>query len=181
MLIKYEELDKSEKSSEHLEDLRVYGNEIGEEGLPEAFTEFIIEQDNINISPKGMKILKNQVEDNSWRKLIKVTATFDPDDGYYHNALTRISFYVVNSPLFNAFILIIIIANTVVLSLDRFPDYDEDVQHVFKILNVSFTIIFTFEVVVKIIGVGTRGFASDRFNIFDGVIVLISLIEMGME
>ena len=127
MLIKYEELDKSEKSSEHLEDLRVYGNEIGEEGLPEAFTEFIIEQDNINISPKGMKILKNQVEDNSWRKLIKVTATFDPDDGYYHNALTRISFYFVNSPLFNAFILIIIIANTVVLSLDRFPDYDDDV------------------------------------------------------
>ena len=181
MLIKYEELDKSEKSSEHLEDLRVYGNEIGEEGLPEAFTEFIIEQDNINISPKGMKILKNQVEDNSWRKLIKVTATFDPDDGYYHNALTRISFYVVNSPLFNAFILIIIIANTVVLSLDRFPDYDADVQHIFKILNVSFTIIFTFEVVVKIIGVGTRGFASDRFNIFDAVIVLISLIEMGME
>ena len=35
--------------------------------------------------------------------------------------------------------------------------------------------------VVKIIGVGTRGFASDRFNIFDGIIVLISLVEMGME
>jgi hypothetical protein len=59
MLLKYEELDKSEKSSEHLEDLRVYGNEIGENGLPPDFTEFIIEQDNINISPKGMKILKN--------------------------------------------------------------------------------------------------------------------------
>jgi hypothetical protein len=113
--------------------------------------------------------------------LIKVTATFDPDDGYYHNALTRISFYVVNSPLFNAFILIVIIANTVVLSLDKFPEWNENVQHVFKVLNVSFTIIFTFECVVKVIGVGTRGFCSDRFNIFDGVIVLISLIEMGME
>jgi len=43
MLLKYEELDKSEKSSEHLEDLRVYGNEIGENGLPPDFTEFIIE------------------------------------------------------------------------------------------------------------------------------------------
>jgi hypothetical protein len=59
MLLKYEELDKSEKGSEHLEDLRVCGNEIGEDGLPPAFTEFIIDQDNINISPKGMKILKN--------------------------------------------------------------------------------------------------------------------------
>ena len=186
MLIKYDELDnmpdeEGENNSEQYNELMLFGNEIGEEGLPEAFTKFIIEKDNINISPKGMKILSNQVQDNSWRKLIKVTATFDPDDGYYHNAVTRISFYVVNSPLFNAFILIVIIANTVVLSLDQFPEYDQDVLDVFKVLNVSFTIIFTFEVVVKIIGVGTRGFASDRFNIFDGVIVLISLIEMGLE
>jgi hypothetical protein len=158
MLLKYEELDKSEKSSEHLEDLRVYGNEIGENGLPPDFTEFIIEQDNINISPKGMKILKNQKEDNSWRSLIKSTATFDPEDGYYHNALTRICFYVVNSPIFNGFILFVIVLNTIVLSLDKFPEFDENVQDVFKVLNVSFTIIFTFEVVVKIIGVGARGF-----------------------
>ena len=181
MLLKYEELDKSEKSSEHLEDLRVYGNEIGEEGLPSSFTEFIIEQDNINISPKGLKILKNQKQDNSWRTLIKSTATFDPEDGYYHNGMTRICFYVVNSPIFSGFILLVIIANTVVLSLDKYPAFDQKVQDFFSALNLSFTIIFTFEVVIKIIGVGVRGFASDRFNIFDSVIVLISLIEMVVE
>jgi hypothetical protein len=29
MLLKYEELDKTEKSSTHLEELRVYGKQIG--------------------------------------------------------------------------------------------------------------------------------------------------------
>jgi len=44
MLLKYEELDKSEKSSKHLQDLHEYGEQIG---LPESFIEFIIEQDAI--------------------------------------------------------------------------------------------------------------------------------------
>jgi len=90
--------------------------------------------------------------------MIKSTATFDPEDGYYHNGVTRVCFYVVNSPLFNAFILFVIVMNTVVLSVDKHPEFDEDVQELFKIMNTIFTIVFTFEVVVKIIGVGARGF-----------------------
>ena len=57
MLLKYEEFDKSEKGSTHLQDLHEYGEKIG---LPYRFIEFIIEQDNLQVSPKGLKILKNQ-------------------------------------------------------------------------------------------------------------------------
>jgi len=57
MLLKYEEFDKSEKSSTHLEELHQYGAQIG---LPDRFTEFIIEQDCITISQKGLKVLKSQ-------------------------------------------------------------------------------------------------------------------------
>ena len=45
-------------------------------------------------------------------------------------------------------------------------------------MNLTFTIIFTVEVVIKIIGIGTRGFVADKFNIFDATIVLVSLIEL---
>jgi hypothetical protein len=125
MLLKYEELDKSEKSSTHLEELRVYGNQIGKDGLPESFTNFIIDQDNIQISAKGLKILKNQKqEDNSWRQMIKSSATFEETDNYYKNPVTRACFYIVNSPIFNGFILFVIVANTVVLSMDKFPDHN---------------------------------------------------------
>jgi len=57
MLLKYEDFDKSEKGSTHMEELHEYGKEIG---LPDRFVEFIIEQDSINISQKGLRILKNQ-------------------------------------------------------------------------------------------------------------------------
>lgn len=56
MLLKYEEFDKSEKQEDSGDDLAVYGEEIG---LPFEFVEFILEQDNLTISKKGMKILKN--------------------------------------------------------------------------------------------------------------------------
>ena len=56
MLLKYEEFDKTEKSSTHLQDLHEYGEKIG---LPYKFVDFIIEQDNLQVSQKGLKILKN--------------------------------------------------------------------------------------------------------------------------
>ena len=46
---------------------------------------------------------------------------------------------------------------------------------------MTFTIIFTVEVVIKIIGVGARGFVADKFNIFDATIVLVSLIELAAD
>lgn len=127
MLLKYDELDKSEKSSSHLEELRVYGKQIGQDGLPEKFTEFIIDQDNIQISAKGLKILKNQKEESFWTKMTRSSATFDDEDSYYKNPLTRVCFYIVNSPIFNGFILVVIVANTIVLSMDKYPEYDESV------------------------------------------------------
>lgn len=57
--------------------------------------------------------------------MIKSTATFEETDNYYKNPVTRVCFYIVNSPIFNGFILFVIVANTIVLSLDRFPDYEE--------------------------------------------------------
>ena len=110
--------------------------------------------------------------------MIRSSATFDDEDSYYKNPLTRVCFYIVNSPIFNGFILLVIVANTVVLSMDKFPEYDEKVQNIFSVMNLTFTIIFTVEVVIKIIGIGTRGFIADKFNIFDATIVLVSLVEL---
>ena len=45
-------------------------------------------------------------------------------------------------------------------------------------MNTVFTVVFTVEVVLKIIGLGVSSFVADRFNLFDSAIVLISLIEM---
>lgn len=175
MLLKYEEFDKQEKGSTHIQELHEHGEQIG---LPFKFVEFIIEQDNISISQTGLKLLKKKKQESLWSQLTKSSVTFDKDDSYYHNVLTRICFYIVNSPIFNSFIMFFILFNTVVLSMDKYPEFDQETVDTLSVLNTIFTVIFTIEVVFKLIGLGVRGYSADKFNLFDAAIVIISIVEM---
>jgi len=46
------------------------------------------------------------------------------------------------------------------------------------LINLIFTAIFIIEMTFKIYGKGVKGYCADYFNIFDGVIVLLSIIEL---
>jgi len=48
----------------------------------------------------------------------------------------------------------------------------------YEIINYVVTIYFALEMVIKIVGLKPRGYIADSFNIFDGVVVMISLIEL---
>lgn len=67
--------------------------------------------------------------------------------------------------------------NTITLSLDQHPKLDQETLEVFGNLNVFFSIIFTVECVLKVIGLGVRDFVQDGFNLFDAAIVLVSILE----
>lgn len=72
----------------------------------------------------------------------------------------------------------IIVLNTVILAMDKYPAWDKETQSLFKSINLFFTVVFTGEVVFKLCGLGLRGYVADRFNIFDGIIVIISIVEL---
>ena len=76
---------------------------------------------------------------------------------------------------FNKFMLFIILMNTFVLSLDKWPGYEPEVERIFSYLNIIFVACFTFECILKMVGLGMRTFLSDGFNIFDFIVVLCSL------
>jgi len=44
-------------------------------------------------------------------------------------------------------------------------------------MNTCFTMIFTVDMGLKIIGLGVTEYTSDKMNIFDGLIVTVSLAE----
>lgn len=115
------------------------------------------------------------------RNLIHSDASPDTENKYYQNKLTVFFFYLVNSPIFDGLIIFIILLNTIVLAADKYPDWGGKELEMLHQINVIFTIIFTAEVVFKLIGLGVRGYVSDRFNIFDCLIVIISLVDMVME
>ena len=67
-------------------------------------------------------------------------------------------------PHFDASIILIIILNTLSLALDIYPRADEWVMEMLTVLNFVFTIVFTFEAAVKIIGLGPRAFVREKMN-----------------
>lgn len=56
-----------------------------------------------------------------------------------------------------------------------------DIEEVFTMLNLIFTVIFTVEMTIKLYGFGLKGYCNDYFNIFDGIVVLLSLVEIIIE
>lgn len=87
---------------------------------------------------------------------------------------------LVLSNSFNGSVVALILLNTLCLALE-FYDMPIELNDTLRVANYVFTALFTFEMVIKLIGLGVRGYAASFFNLFDGVIVIISLIEVGVE
>ena len=73
-----------------------------------------------------------------------------------------------------------IIANTIVLALDKYPE-DPNEMKIVDILNEVFTWAFIIEMVIKLIGLGFREYARDSFNLFDALIVVLSIVDIIVE
>jgi hypothetical protein len=70
-----------------------------------------------------------------------------------------------------------IILNTLVLAFDQYP-ISYDMQTILDFFNEVLSYIFIGEMVVKLLGMGIREYCNDSFNIFDGTVVIISIVEM---
>lgn len=84
---------------------------------------------------------------------------------------------IVIADWFSVLVMVIIITNTVVLALE-WPNQNEDLRNILEIANLTFTFFFIFEMMIKLIGVGPKAYFADRWNIFDFIIVSISIIEL---
>ena len=101
----------------------------------------------------------------------------------WSNGAIPMAFYnLVSKKEFGHFITVLILLNTLCLALESYSMKDnETFINFLEVMNQIFTWSFTAEMVFKVIGLGFRGYASDNFNIFDFVIVTLSLVEFGIE
>ena len=69
-----------------------------------------------------------------------------------------------------------IVINTVFQSLDSYPEP----KLLFQIDSVSsfFSVVFIFELTLKLTGLGFKNFFADAFNLFDCVIVASSCVDV---
>ena len=116
MLLKYEEFEKNNDHSAIGIELHDYAEDLG---LPCKLVGFLLAQDNLSVCSNGQKILeKSNNGESLWNLLMKSSVTFDSKDQYYKSCFTRFCFTLVNSPIFNGFIILIIVLNTILLSSD---------------------------------------------------------------
>jgi hypothetical protein len=77
---------------------------------------------------------------------------------------------------FNFFIFLLILANTFALAMYSY-NMSEQRELVLTKLNVFFTWAFAAEMILKLIGLGPVNYCRERFNIFDAVIAIVSIVE----
>jgi hypothetical protein len=137
----------------------------------------LISQDAIQIQSGAIKLLKT--EDGFFSQLFAVkTKTLDNTVGYYSRPIVKFCYGILMNSYFDAFIIFVIILNTICLAMDKYPAMDDPVLNMLALLNLMFTIIFTLEATLKLIGLGLKEFNKERFNQFDLAIVMISIAEL---
>jgi hypothetical protein len=92
------------------------------------------------------------------------------------NAYIMLNRRIAKSENFNHFVLSVIVMNTIVLAI-YWPDISETTEDCLEYLNTIFTFFFTVEMGIKLVGLGVKAYLSDSWNVFDGLIVIVSDIE----
>ncbi|GFR23957.1 sodium channel protein 60E [Trichonephila clavata] len=86
---------------------------------------------------------------------------------------------IVNDPLFDLVITVCILFNTAFLSIEHYG-MSAKTERILKFGNLVFTVIFSLEAAVKILALG-RDYFRSKWNLFDLVVVLVSLADLSFE
>ncbi|XP_039290068.1 voltage-dependent T-type calcium channel subunit alpha-1G isoform X3 [Nilaparvata lugens] len=87
---------------------------------------------------------------------------------------------LVEHKYFQQGILLAILINTFSMGIE-YHNQPEELTVIVEISNIVFSAIFAFEMLLKIIAEGPFGYISNGFNVFDGIIVVLSVIELIQE
>eukprot|EP00198_Chlamydomonas_reinhardtii_P001158 XP_001690493.1 voltage-gated Ca2+ channel, alpha subunit [Chlamydomonas reinhardtii] len=105
---------------------------------------------------------------------------FIADHPYTQRQYLRLQYRVrifVNHNLFNQFFMLLIFLNTIFLSLE-YHNQPDSLTQALNVGNLTLTVLFTIEMVLKLFGLGFWDYIRDGFNIFDALVVTISLLEI---
>ncbi|KAK2502308.1 hypothetical protein MC885_013208 [Smutsia gigantea] len=84
---------------------------------------------------------------------------------------------VVGSKYFSRGIMMAILTNTLSMGVEHHEQPDE-LTNALEVSNIVFTSMFSLEMLLKLLACGPLGYIRNPYNIFDGVIVVISVWEI---
>ena len=119
----------------------------------------------------GLKIKRQQGDISKEIDRFKLEGRAD------HNRLYGFCFKIALSKHFTTFISLCIVANTIVLALDRHPISLHESDILDK-TNLGLSSIFLVEMIVKLLGLGVKAYFKDSFNILDCIIVVSNIVDI---
>ncbi|XP_054912536.1 voltage-dependent T-type calcium channel subunit alpha-1I-like [Poeciliopsis prolifica] len=84
---------------------------------------------------------------------------------------------IVESKYFNRGIMIAILINTISMGIEH-HEQPEQLTNVLEICNIVFTSMFSMEMILKLTAFGSFNYLRNPYNVFDGIIVIISVCEI---
>uniref|UniRef100_A0A3Q0QU05 Calcium voltage-gated channel subunit alpha1 Ia n=1 Tax=Amphilophus citrinellus TaxID=61819 RepID=A0A3Q0QU05_AMPCI len=93
------------------------------------------------------------------------------------NSMRRKLWGIVESKYFSRGIMIAILINTISMGIEH-HNQPEELTNVLEICNIVFTSMFTLEMILKLTAFGFFEYLRNPYNIFDGIIVIISVCEI---
>ncbi|KAM8812411.1 voltage-dependent L-type calcium channel subunit alpha-1S [Rhynchonycteris naso] len=121
---------------------------------------------------KNCELDKNQRQCVQYALKARPLRCYIPKNPYQYQV-----WYVVTSSYFEYLMFALIMLNTICLGMQHY-NQSEQMNHISDILNVAFTIIFTLEMVLKLMAFKARGYFGDPWNVFDFLIVIGSIIDV---
>ncbi|XP_034726582.1 sodium channel, voltage gated, type VIII, alpha subunit b isoform X3 [Etheostoma cragini] len=93
--------------------------------------------------------------------------------------IKHITYLIVMDPFVDLAITICIVLNTLFMAMEHYP-MTEEFQGVLSVGNLVFTGIFAGEMFAKLIAMDPYYYFQEGWNCFDGFIVTLSLVELGL-
>ena len=84
------------------------------------------------------------------------------------------------NPFFEHFMTVSVVLNTVVMSMDKYG-IDVETERTLNKINAIFTYIFIYEMCIKLLAIGPKKYSSSKWNLLDGSVVMLSIVEIIIE
>ena len=117
---------------------------------------------------------------NNLKKLNVFIYKSDKKNHHYLSQFRQKTSKIFGSQIYLAFVTVVIIVNTVILTLDSYP-INPKLSTLMNYSNLAFTIFFFIEMILKIYAYTPSVYLKDKMNLFDLFIVWSSVFEVIFE
>jgi len=115
-------------------------------------------------------------EDEAWKP--KEEEHHEKEEEYWIDCvLVRVCYNLQDHEVFRATVLFFIVANVVVMLLEKYPP-DLHLKAFQQAMHIVFAVVFGLEMIIMLVGLGPKTYVTTPLTLFDGIIVIGSFVDL---